>query len=833
MFTLRALLLALVPFAAVDAAVGAWANDPRSSDTRSAGEGTLAPPVDSPSVQASAVAASAGAPRVVVVGFDGADWRTTAELMALGQLPNLAALAAQGTAGPLLSTDPAESAAGWAAINTGANPAKNGVATFVDRAIAGGVPTPDMAHIRKRTVPLTELAPGGLLGLYAQHGRTRVAWFAGVGAALLLLLVFRFVLRARGLVAALLATLVGGAAGYGAHRVGADVPAEVPDVWETQVGLDGFWVHAARAGRASVALDAALAGGRPTGGARVLHGLGLPDLRGAYNGEWFVYTTDELASSRPPVGDTRSSASGTGTVFRVDWKDDELRTEVYGPVDFVARARMQSRADWLQATLDGGDVSGPEARALRDERENLVKELADLDIAKKYKYRVTQPLLVKRLADASYEVTLGNTTHKVASGGWSEMYRLRFDLSPLVKAHAVTRVRVLRDEPFELYVDSLHLDPDAQAFWQPVTEPRSFGSELVKANGGPFETLGWGCFTNQQKDELVPVEVFLEDVEFTHEYRRRLTKAMLAKDDWRLLFSVFSFTDRVQHILYRCYDPEHPMFDEVEAAQEIELFGERIALRDAIPAAYRQMDRVVGEVMAALRPGDVLMLCADHGFTSYRRGLVVNNWLAQEGFLALRDDLGSAPLNSLKDAVDWSRTQAYSLGLGLVYLNLAGREPQGIVAPDEADGILARIQERFLALRDGEVVVGTSARIMKGFYEGPHPWGSRDYPCADLMLGFAENYRVAWPAVTGGMRLVQGDDGRFQVGELLQDNTQTWSGDHASNDPALVTGIFFSNRKVRVADGAPVSVLDVAPTVLSLLQVPLPEELDRPALLVE
>jgi len=776
-------------------------------------------------------AASAG--RVIVLGFDGADWRTTERMLAEGQLPNLQKLAAAGTAGPLVSTDPAESAAGWAAINTGANPAKNGVASFIKRSIIGGQPSPDFAHVRQATVPTAELAPGGVLGVFTEHGRTKTTAGAALVAALALFVVLKLVLRAGYGVALLLGGLVGGAVGYGAWRIGGDVPSEVPGVWQNQVELDGFWIHAARAGQRSVALDAALSLGRPGAeGARTLFGLGLPDVRGGSNGEWFVYTTDEFAGGRPPKGDTRASDSSTGTIFRVDWKDDAIVTQLFGPVDFVAGDRMRARIDALQARLDGADVGFHEAKPLREERDALKESLAELTGDKQYKHRATQPLEVRRVG-GSYDITVGSATQRVASGAWSDYYRVRFDLSPLVKAHALTRVRVVKDEPFELYVDSLHIDPEHQAFWQPVTEPRSFGKDLVALNGGPFETLGWGCMTNQQKDELVPVDVFLEDIEFTHGYRRRLTMEMLKQRDWRLLFSVFTVTDRVQHIMYRCYDPLHPMHDAEEAAQRVKFFGEDVSLAEVVPAIYRQMDRVVGEVMAQLAPEDTLMLCADHGFTSYRRGLVVNNWLAKEGFLTLKSDLTSTSQRSLSAAIDWSRTQAYSVGLGMVYLNLQGREPQGIVTREDAPALLARIQERFLALKDGDTPAGASARVMPGLYDGPEPWGSLEYPCADLMLGLAEHYRVAWTSVSGNLRLTEDEGKRIVVGELFEDNDSMWSGDHASNDPNVVTGIFFANRKVRTSDGAPFSVLDIAPTVLGLLGAPQAAEFDRPTLVVE
>jgi hypothetical protein len=101
------------------------------------------------------------------------------------------------------------------------------------------------------------------------------------------------------------------------------------------------------------------------------------------------------------------------------------------------------------------------------------------------------------------------------------------------------------------------------------------------------------------------------------------------------------------------------------------------------------------------------------------------------------------------------------------------------------------------------------------------------------MLGLAEFYRVAWTSVAGSLRLAEDDGGRVVLGDLFEDNDSVWSGDHASNDPHVVTGIFFANRKVRTTDGAPFSVLDIAPTVLGLVGAPLPPELDRPPLTID
>ena len=127
--------------------------------------------------------------RVILLGFDGADYRTTERMIAAGQLPNLKALAQQGTFAPLHSTNPAESAAGWAAINTGQNPVKNGVASFINRKFSGNTPVPGVAHITQdRNVSVEEFDIGGVLGFVVSHSALELALYGGFGAALVVFL---------------------------------------------------------------------------------------------------------------------------------------------------------------------------------------------------------------------------------------------------------------------------------------------------------------------------------------------------------------------------------------------------------------------------------------------------------------------------------------------------------------------------------------------------------------------------------------------------------------------------------------------------------------------
>ncbi len=785
--------------------------------------------------------------RVVVLGFDGADARTTQKMMDAGELPNLSKLAEQGTFAPLISTNPAESAAGWAALNTGQNPAENGVPSFILREVAGSSISPNQAHIGIEDKELSELEPSGVMGVLA--GNDRVTLMAGAAAILFVgfFVLFALLLRMNKVVAFLLAGLLGGAGAYGAAAAKDYVPREVPSVYVNKVRVPAMWDYAAEAGQRALVLDAAMAFGRPaTDGARVLGGLGLPDIRGAGNGEWFTYTTSPLSYEKGPKGSSLGS-TGAGTEFKVVERNGRIDAELYGPVDFYRRGQLRDQWEELNGRMENQpDLSWKEVGELRKQRDAVQDQLAPFGIKGDgspnysgralHEVRTSVPMVIEREGSDAAKVTIDGTSQTLKVGEWSDWYHVSFEMNPLLSANAITRARLNSlDDDLVLYVSTLDIDPEAPPFWQPVSSPAGFSKDLAKWGGGPYETLGWSCMTNQLKDKALDPQLFLEDIEFTMNWRKRLTLAALERDDWDLLFSVFSTTDRTQHMMYRFHDPLHPGHDAEMAERSVDFFGEPTRFADAIPAIYRAMDARVGEVMEKLNPEDTLILCADHGFTSYRRGMEVNNVLAKAGYLHLKDGVTKSSGGSMGSYIDWSRTQAYSLGLGMVYLNLQGREPNGIVPVSEARELLERIQADLLAATDSGPADAPFAEPRKPVQDAeimwdkyPGDWKSIDYVCSDLMIGFAEYYRASWGSVTGRIKLVE-EGGNVAVGPSYKDNTNRWSGDHASNSPHLVTGIFFSNKKIEVpADG--VSVMHIAPTVLDRLNVPVPGVMKKGAL---
>jgi predicted AlkP superfamily phosphohydrolase/phosphomutase len=314
----------------------------------------------------------------------------------------------------------------------------------------------------------------------------------------------------------------------------------------------------------------------------------------------------------------------------------------------------------------------------------------------------------------------------------------------------------------------------------------------------------------------------MQDVQFTLEWQERLLHEALSRGDWDCLMAVISVTDRVQHMTYQFHDVEHPLYDAAAADREFAFFDRTIRLRDAVPEIYRQMDRVLGEVMQRhLQPGDTLLVCSDHGFQSFRWQVHLNNWLHEQGYLALKPGVGKRDGQALA-FVDWSKTKLYSLGMGFLYVNLAGREPGGIVQPAEVDALLAEVKHKLLASRDPRD--GTpfckDAYVTKEVHSGPYL--SLE---ADMLVGFAPPYRVSWGMTLGGFHFTKNDVGIDVPGPVITANDSNWSGDHISMALPDVAGVFFSNR-VLDSGGQDPRLLQIAPTALALLGVSVPPEMD-------
>ena len=223
---------------------------------------------------------------------------------------------------------------------------------------------------------------------------------------------------------------------------------------------------------------------------------------------------------------------------------------------------------------------------------------------------------------------------------------------------------------------------------------------------------------------------------------------------------------------------------------------------------YVRMDGLVGETMEKTDSDTALLVMSDHGFKPFRRGVDVNRWLLENGYLKLNDSGESSAQSYLKE-VDWSQTRAYAIGLAGIYVNQRGREAQGIVSDGkEKQALVAEIVGKLSGLHDaecGEVAIHEAIPREKA-YRGPYV-----DEAPDVIIGYNVGYRVSWDSAVGKT----GD-------HVFLDNTKAWSGDHCMH-PDLVPGVLFSNWKLNEGDA---NILDMAPTTLDLLGLQKPEYME-------
>jgi predicted AlkP superfamily phosphohydrolase/phosphomutase len=338
-------------------------------------------------------------------------------------------------------------------------------------------------------------------------------------------------------------------------------------------------------------------------------------------------------------------------------------------------------------------------------------------------------------------------------------------------------------EPLRLYQTPLNFDPEKPAF--PISHPDGYAKELAAAIG-PFYTLGMDEDTNALSDESIPDEAFLEQCASIFDQRDAMLREELKKFKTGLLVCVYDTPDRVQHMFWRAGGAES----------------------GTIRATYNRMDRTLGQVLPSVDDKTLLIVVSDHGFAPFRRAAHLNRWLAENGYLALKDKK-AAPENFF-EGVDWSRSKAYSLGLGGgIYLNKKGREPAGTVTDGEAKALLAEISEKLKSWKDGgeAVVARTAAR--EEVFSGPLAPNS-----PDLMVMLRPGYRVSWQTALGGL-----------PAPLVEEHASKWSGDHSCNAPEDVPGVLLSNRKIKEAQPR---LSQVAPTFLKVLGVEPGPGMDAP-----
>ncbi len=380
-----------------------------------------------------------------------------------------------------------------------------------------------------------------------------------------------------------------------------------------------------------------------------------------------------------------------------------------------------------------------------------------------------------------------NNKFELKKGRWSGWKEVTFKLGLLKKIKGIFKFYLIETEPeFKLYVSPINFDPRSPFFQ--ISYPKSYSKELAD-NIGLYYTQGMPMDTWAVNEKRLTEEAFLEQINEVLREKKAMLNFELNRFKKGLLFCYFESSDIIQHMFWRYNDSQHPLYEE----------NAREEYKEMIKSWYKKMDDILGSVMKRIDKEDIIIVLSDHGFDTFRRAAHINSWLRKNGYLELKNPSVDSGVELLAD-IDWSKTKAYSIGFGAIYINQQGRERDGIVKPGrETELLKGEIARKLKEWRDEKY----NKPIINDVYSREEIfWGDYADSTPDLYIGFNIGYRASWQTAVGAVPK-----------DLIEDNLKKWSGEHLF-DPNLIPGILFSNKEIKKENP---SIYDITPTILKII----------------
>jgi predicted AlkP superfamily phosphohydrolase/phosphomutase len=379
----------------------------------------------------------------------------------------------------------------------------------------------------------------------------------------------------------------------------------------------------------------------------------------------------------------------------------------------------------------------------------------------------------------------------LSTGNWSRWLKLDFELKmpavvPNGHASGICRFYLQEVTPnFRLYVTPINIDPSKPAV--PVSEPASFVEDVSKRLG-LFYTTGFQEDHKARTNGVFVDDEFARQANMVLEERLALFEYAVQNYDDGLLFFYFSSSDLQSHMFWWDTEEPHPIRSAGEAKS---YFGH-------VQRLYQRLDSVIGDIVDRYGNQAAIIVMSDHGFANFGRQFNLNAWLRYFGYL------GPADCVSLMSDVDWSQTFAYGLGINGLYVNLKGRERDGIVEPgEEKEALMVELASRLEALRDFD-----GRPVIRKVYRADEVYsGNATALAPDLIVGYARGYRASWETCDGHI-----------TDDILLNNNAAWSADHCL-DALEVPGLLVTNRRLSAGNPA---LIDLAPSVMAEFGLPTP-----------
>lgn len=699
------------------------------------------------------------APRLLVIGMDGLDHKLMEQWMNEGKLPNFARLRDAGGFRPLTTSIPPESPVAWSNLSRGMNPGGHGVKDFfkID---------PKYLTNDEENEDGEPIAPAdGLRDSVSITTGELVEWQVG------------------------------------SYKIPS--PFGAPETKNDAAGTT-FW-EVLEKNRIPATVNRMPANFPPVATQqKTLTGMGTPELSGST--EAYALYTDNLPANR--------NSLGGGKAYRVRPRDGIVKATLYGPPQFRVGEEQEDDGDEAESDDESEDSEDESYEPPSPPSECEFTVYYDTD-------------------SSSAKIVVGEEIVVVNVGEWSRWVSVEFELFPMmVNVGGICRFLVQEIEPdFRLYVSSVNFDPKAPA--AQISTPDDYAAELAERIG-PYHTKGLPVEYKALKDGALRLGDFVKQMEWQRDEELAILHSELERFESGMLFCYLSHTDLPVHNLWNTWDPDSPTYD----ADTAEEFG------DTVESIYRGADATLGKVLAWIErnPDVTLLVVSDHGMGPYHRAFNLNTWLYENGYLVLNpkpesqdermaavtrkrlealnyvqtsdeegadDEDGGESENDgepkpgpgvgvLTRSIDWSKTRAYGFGFAGIFLNLQGREADGIVTEEQQSALLEEIRQKLLAVEDPE----NGQRVFKYIYRADDVYsGDQVGAGPDLIVGTYRGYRVSDDSAQGN--LPEG---------ILFDNQDPWSGDHSTMAHDEVPGILFSNRPIAAAAPA---LYDITSTILA------------------
>lgn len=338
-------------------------------------------------------------------------------------------------------------------------------------------------------------------------------------------------------------------------------------------------------------------------------------------------------------------------------------------------------------------------------------------------------------------------------------------------------------EPVNGALISSFLTPSTQSQY---THPPELKAEIEGLLDGEY-MFDVGQFRTENKDDLL-VQIYR-----MAERQHTVVKHLMTSRPWDFFMHVDMGVDRMHHGFWKFFDATHPKHEPGNPYEN--------AIRDY----YVHLDAQIGERLALLDEETAVLVVSDHGAKPMVGGICFNEWLKKEGYLVLEHQpAGIVPLE--KCEVDWSRTRAWGSGgyYARLFLNVKGREPEGIIEPEDYERVRDELAERIAAITDPE----------------GKPIGSVAYKPEDI---YAEVNNIAPDLIVYFGNLSWRSLGSLGTGQVHTFENDTGPDDANHAQEGLY--IYYNPQRPGEGSGPRRHLMDVAPTLLDLVGVDVPKDM--------